>query len=87
MRATMIISLNKRRNPRVDSGPVKNLATENIEIETWSPLKRGQEYVNTFACQNYLRKIVVLRISVSGRRTRICGAKLSYVNSFDTQMY
>ena len=30
----------------MDSGPVKNLATENIELETWSPLKRDQEYFN-----------------------------------------
>ena len=44
------------------------------------------KYVNTFACQNYLHKIVVLHISVSGRQSRICRAKLSYVNSSDTQM-
>ena len=35
---------NKICNPQVDSGLVKNLAMEkNIELETWSPLKRGQE--------------------------------------------
>jgi membrane associated rhomboid family serine protease len=45
------------------------------------------KYVNTFACQNYLPKIVVLRISVYGRWTQICREKLSYVNSSDTQMY
>ena len=32
----------------MDSGPVKNLATENSEVETWSPLKRGQEYCHYF---------------------------------------
>lgn len=45
------------------------------------------KYVNAFACQNYLCKIVVLCISVSGRWTRICRAQLSYVNSSDMQMY
>ena len=45
------------------------------------------KYVNTYACQNYLRKIVVLRISVSGRWSRICRAQLSYINSFDMHMY
>ena len=45
------------------------------------------KYVNTFPCQNYLHKIVVLHIAVSGRQSRICRAKLSYVNSPDTQMY
>ena len=34
------------------------------------------KYVNTFACLNYLRKICVFRISVSGRRKRICGAHI-----------
>ena len=43
------------------------------------------KYVNTFACQNYLCKIVVLRISDSARQKRICRAQLSYVNSSDTQ--
>ena len=45
------------------------------------------EYVNTFVCQNYLCKIVVLHISIHGRQKRICRAKLSYVNSSDMQMY
>ena len=44
------------------------------------------KYVNTFVCQNYLHKIVVLCISISGRQERICGAKLSYVNSSDTNV-
>ena len=43
MCATIIIQLNKRCNPRTDSSPVKNLAMENIELETWFPLKKGQE--------------------------------------------
>ena len=38
------------------------------------------KFVNTFACQNYLRKIVVLCISDTARQKRICGAQLSYVN-------
>ena len=42
--ATIINRIKQNTQPRVDSGPVKNLATENIELETWSPLKRGQEY-------------------------------------------
>jgi hypothetical protein len=41
------------------------------------------KYVNTFACQNYLRKIVVLCISESACQKRICGAQLSHVNSSD----
>ena len=41
----------------------------------------------TFACQNYLCKIVVLCISISGRWEQICGEELSYVNSSDMQMY
>jgi hypothetical protein len=45
------------------------------------------KYVNTFACQNYLCKTVVLCISISGRWTQICGAQLSYVNCSDTQMF
>ena len=45
------------------------------------------EYVNTFVCQNYACKIVVLHISIHGRQKRICRAKLSYVNSSDMQMY
>ena len=44
------------------------------------------KYVNTFVCQNYSRKIVVLCISISGRWSRICRAKLSYINSSDMQM-
>jgi hypothetical protein len=42
------------------------------------------KYADAFMCQNYFRKIDVLRISVSGQRNR---AKLSYINSSDTQMY
>jgi len=45
------------------------------------------KYVNTFACWNYLCKIVVFYISISGRQKQICGAKLPYVNSSDIQMY
>ena len=41
---------------------------------------------NTYVCRNYSRKIVVLRISVSGRQSWIYRAQLSYVNSFDTQI-
>jgi len=44
------------------------------------------KYANTFACQNYLRKIVVLYISNSACQKWICGAQL-YVNSSGTQMY
>jgi hypothetical protein len=44
-------------------------------------------YVNTFACQNYLCKIVVLCISFSHSRKWICGVKIPYPNSSDTQMY
>ena len=32
-------------------------------------------YVNTFACQNYLHKIVLLCIFVSACHKRICGAQ------------
>ena len=42
------------------------------------------KYANTFVCQNYLCKIVLLG---SAGQKRICGAHLSYVNSSDTQMY
>ena len=45
------------------------------------------KYVNTFACQNYLHKIVLLCIFMSACHKQICGAQLSYVNSSDTQMY
>jgi hypothetical protein len=45
------------------------------------------KYVNTFACQNYLHKIVLLCIFMSACHKRICGAQLSYVNSSDIQMY
>ena len=41
-------------------------------------------YVNTFVCQNYLCKIVLLCLSISTCQKRICGAQLSYVNM---QMY
>jgi len=42
------------------------------------------KYVKTFACQNYLCKIVVLCISISGTQKQ---TNLSYVNSSDMQMY
>ena len=45
------------------------------------------KYVNTFVCQNYLHKIVVLCISISSRWKWICRTKLSYKNSSDMQMY
>ena len=45
------------------------------------------KYVNTFACQTYLHKIVVLCISDSTCQKWIGRAQLSYVNSSDTQMY
>ena len=41
------------------------------------------KYVNSYACQNYLRKIAVLCISDSTCQTQICGAQLSY----DMHMY
>jgi hypothetical protein len=44
------------------------------------------KYVNTFACQNYLRKIDLLRIFVPACQKWICRAQLSYVNSSDMQM-
>ena len=44
-------------------------------------------YVNTFVCQKYLHKIVALRVSISGRQKQICRAKISCLNSSDTQMY
>jgi len=37
------------------------------------------KYVNTFAGQNYLCRIIVLRISDSACQEWICGAQLSYV--------
>jgi hypothetical protein len=45
------------------------------------------KYANTFACQNHLRKIVMLCISNSACQKQIYGAQLSYVNSSDMQMY
>jgi vesicle coat complex subunit len=45
------------------------------------------KYVNTFACQNYFHKIVLLCIFMSTCHKQICRAQVSYVNSFDTQMY
>jgi len=45
------------------------------------------QYVNTFACRNYLCKIVLLCIFVSACQKQICRAQLSYINSSDTQMY
>src|ERR1700689_2579341 len=44
-------------------------------------------YANTFVCQNYLRKIVVLYISNFACQKWICGAQLFYINSSGTQMY
>ena len=52
-----------------------------------SPISAHVKYVNSFACQNYLRKIVVLCVSDSACQKRICGAQLSYVSSFDMHMY
>ena len=45
------------------------------------------KYVNTYACQYYLHKIVVLHISIYSRQSQICRAQLSYLNSFDMHMY
>jgi hypothetical protein len=41
------------------------------------------KYVNTFVCQNYLRKIVLLYIFVPTCQKWICRAQLYYVNSSD----
>ena len=45
------------------------------------------EYVNTFACQNYLHKIDLLCIFIPTCQKWICPAQLSYINSSDMQMY
>ena len=45
------------------------------------------KYANTFACQNYLCKIVMLCISDSACQKQICGAQPSYINSSDMQMH
>ena len=45
------------------------------------------KYVNTFACQNYLHKIVWLCIFIPACQKQICRAQLSYINRSDTQMY
>jgi hypothetical protein len=45
------------------------------------------KYVNTFVCQNYLCKIVLLCIFVPTCQKRMCRAQLYYVNSSDMQMY
>ena len=50
-------------------------------------LKYLFKYVNTYACQNYLHKIVVIRIFVSGWRSWICRAQLSSINSFDIDIF